>query len=75
MKKKKSSYTVSVPSEHEDPNNAIKMKPRAAAVERAGHEIKENPPSIVKKTSKKFGRKRARKQAIAIMMEKARKEV
>lgn len=47
--------------------------PKASAIEKAGHEIKENPPAVVKHTERKFGKKRARKQKIAIMLSKARK--
>jgi len=43
-----------------------------AKIEAAGHEIKENPPKILVHTRKKFGKKRAEKQKVAIMLSKAR---
>lgn len=48
-------------------------RPPAHAIEEAGAEMKSNPPRQLKKTAKKFGKKRARKQAVAIMLSKARK--
>lgn len=47
--------------------------PSHSKIEAAGHEMKENPPKQLAKTAKKFGKKRARKQKIAIMLSKARK--
>lgn len=44
----------------------------AKLVEAAGHEIKVNPPKILKKTAKKSGAKKAAKQKVAIMLSKAR---
>jgi hypothetical protein len=38
-----------------------------------GHELKHNPPRILKKTARKFGRKRAEKQRVAILLSKSRK--
>jgi hypothetical protein len=38
----------------------------------AGHELKENPPKVVKSTMRKKGPEAARKQNIAIMLSKAR---
>jgi hypothetical protein len=38
-----------------------------------GKELKNNPPSILKSTEKKFGLARAKKQKTAIMLSKARK--
>jgi hypothetical protein len=43
------------------------------ALEKAGHEIKVNPPKILARTAAKYGPERARKQRIAIMLSKARK--
>lgn len=48
--------------------------PKESAIEHSGHELKKNPPKILSRTSKKFGRAKARKQRIAIMLNKARKE-
>ena len=48
-------------------------RPPPRAIEEAGVEMKKNPPRQLKKTAKKFGKKRARKQAVAIMLNKARK--
>ena len=50
-------------------NIGIKSKEK---IEEAGHEIKVNPPKILAKTRKKFGKKRADKQKVAIMLSKAR---
>lgn len=47
--------------------------PSKSSIEKAGHEIKENPPAVVKHTEKKFGKAKARRQKIAIMLSKARK--
>lgn len=38
-----------------------------------GRELKANPPRIVRKTARKFGRDRAEKQRVAILLSKARK--
>ena len=43
------------------------------AIEEAGAEMKANPPAQLKKTAKKFGKKRARAQKVAILLHKARK--
>lgn len=52
------------------PHNAgIKAQ---AKIEAAGHEIKVNPPKILAKTRKKFGKKRMEAQKKAIMLSKAR---
>ena len=47
--------------------------PSAAKLEAAGSEMKENPPSILARTRKKFGAERAEKQRVAILMNKARR--
>ena len=47
--------------------------PSESAIESAGHEMKENPPSILAKTRAKFGAKRAEKQRVAILLNKARR--
>lgn len=47
--------------------------PSKAAIERAGHEMKQNPPKQLAKTAKKFGKSDANKQRVAIMLSKARK--
>lgn len=49
------------------------MPPDRKAIQRAGHELKENPPRILKRTARKYGKKRANKQRIAIMLNKARR--
>jgi hypothetical protein len=41
-------------------------------VEKAGHELKVNPPKVLKQTEKKKGKAQAEKQRIAIMLSKAR---
>lgn len=38
-----------------------------------GHELKVNPPGIVRRTARKFGRERAEKQRVAILLSKARR--
>ena len=43
------------------------------SVKEAFKEVKENPPKVVKKTAKKYGKKRAEKQKIAIALSKAGK--
>lgn len=37
------------------------------------HEVKHNPPKVLRSTRRKFGKERARKQAIAISLSKARR--
>jgi hypothetical protein len=41
-------------------------------LEEAGHELKKNPPKVLKQTAKKKGMHQAEKQRIAIMISKAR---
>lgn len=48
-------------------------KKTARLIEAAGHEMKQNPPKILARTTKKFGAKKAAKQRVAIMLSKARK--
>lgn len=45
-----------------------------AALEAAFSEVKRNPPRVLAKTRKKSGPDRARAQAIAIALSKARRE-
>lgn len=42
-------------------------------LEDVGHELKVNPPSIVASTARKFGPERARKQTVAILLNKSRR--
>lgn len=49
-------------------------RPAVRAIEEAGHEIKMHPPRQLKKSAKKFGKKRARAQKVAMMLSKARKD-
>ena len=42
-------------------------------IERAGAEIRDNPPKVLAKTRRKKGVAAARKQKIAIMLSKARR--
>jgi len=72
---KKTKHGVEIDSQAADKKMAprFKSRPSPAAVESAGHEMRMNPPSQLKKTAKKFGKKRSRKQAVAIMLNKARK--
>lgn len=80
MKKKKgatfSKHGVTV-DDHDEPHTQGRKAgsyPPPASIERAGHEIKQNPPKQLDSTKKKFGKKRARKQKIAMMLNKARTE-
>lgn len=78
MKKKGYNFTkngVTVDDHNESFKQGAKSGsyPSKVSIEKAGHEMKMNPPAAVAHTSKKFGKKRARKQAIAIMLSKARK--
>lgn len=50
-----------------------KSYPPKKNIEAAGREMKANPPAILARTGKKFGKKAARKQKVAIMLNKARK--
>lgn len=50
-----------------------KSYPSKSAIERAGHEMKVNPPKQLAKTAKKFGKADAKRQRVAIMLSKARK--
>jgi hypothetical protein len=47
--------------------------PSKASLESAGHELKVNPPKVLKSTAHKFGKERAEKQRRAIMFSKARR--
>ena len=78
MKKKgytmtKHGVTVDDHDEHFKQGTKSGSYPRSSAIEHAGHEMKVNPPRQLAKTAKKFGKKRAQKQKIAIMLSKARK--
>lgn len=42
-------------------------------LESVGHELKENQPRQLVNTARKFGKKRAEKQRVAILLNKARK--
>lgn len=73
---KKTKHGVEIDSQKAD--SAMKprfgKRPAPAAVEAAGHEMKMHPPAQLKKTAKKFGKKKARAQKVAIMLSKARKD-
>ncbi len=47
--------------------------PPKSAIEKAGHEMKVNPPKQLAKTARKFGAADAKRQRTAIMLSKARK--
>lgn len=47
--------------------------PSRASLKAAGHELKVNPPKILKHTARKFGKSDAQKQRVAIMFSKARR--
>ena len=42
-------------------------------IERAGREVRDNPPKILAKTRRKKGAKAAHKQKVAIMLSKVRR--
>ena len=46
---------------------------KSSILESVGSEMKNNPPSILKTTERKFGIARAKKQKTAILLSKARK--
>lgn len=56
-------------SEFDNPKNY----PSKSAIKSAGHEMKENPPRVLAHTAKKFGKAKAKKQRVAIMLAKARR--
>ena len=62
-------------NEFSNPENrpSFKGSASASAIEKAGHEIKENPPAILAKTRKKKGKAQADKQRVAVMLSKARR--
>lgn len=49
------------------------LKESQKKIKKAFSEVKKNPPSILAKTRRKYGAKRAEKQRIAIALSKARK--
>lgn len=49
------------------------MASKSAILESVGHELKVNPPKILKHTAAKFGKADAEKQRKAILLSKARK--
>lgn len=67
--KKKKSYGVQMDSR----DDKMPSMPGKRSIESAGKEMKSNPPAILAHTAKKFGKKRAKKQKIAIMLAKARR--
>lgn len=38
-----------------------------------GKELRDDPPSVLEKTAKKFGKQRANKQRVAILLSKSRR--
>ncbi len=74
---KKTKNGVEIDSQAADKGMAPRFKskgyPSRDAIKSAGHEMKANPPAQLAKTKKKFGKKRARAQKVAIMLDKARK--
>lgn len=67
---KKTKHGVEIDSQAADKAMSPRFKSRVAS---AGREMKANPPAQIEKTKKKFGKKRARSQKVAIMLNKARK--
>ncbi|HZM78491.1 MAG TPA: hypothetical protein VFC19_22420 [Candidatus Limnocylindrales bacterium] len=49
------------------------MAEKKTTLQRIGHELKQNPPRVLGKTARKFGRARAEKQRVAILLSKARR--
>jgi len=49
------------------------MADKSSILKAVGNEIKNNPPSVLKDTQRKFGIARAQKQKTAILLSKARK--
>lgn len=49
------------------------MPKTSSVLNSVGQELKNNPPSILKSTERKFGIARAKKQKVAILFSKARK--
>lgn len=72
---KKTKHGVEIDSQKADEGMRPRFKsyPAKKSIESAGHEMKMNPPAQLKKTAAKFGKKKARKQKVAIMLNKARK--
>lgn len=73
---KKTKHGVEIDSQAADKGMAPRFKkgyPSRGAVAEAGREMKANPPAQLARTKKKFGKKRARAQKVAIMLNKARK--
>jgi hypothetical protein len=75
---KKTKQGIEIDSQEADKGNAPRFKggsyPSRKSIETAGKEMKNNPPSQLAKTKKKFGKAREKKQKIAMMLSKARKE-
>lgn len=69
---KKVKNGIEIDSAKSDESHYPRM-PVKKDISRAEKELKKNPPEILEHTAKKFGRKKARKQKIAIMLNKARK--
>lgn len=72
---KKTKHGVEIDSQKADADSKPRFgkRPGRGAIEAAGAEMKRNPPEQLKKTAAKFGKKRARKQKVAMMLSKARK--
>lgn len=62
-----------IPTLSKKPGVGVREYPSKQKIQAAGHEVKMNPPAQLAKTAKKFGRAKARKQKVAIMLAKARK--
>lgn len=77
MKKSKSTSEwdnpKNVPTLSKHPGVGVREYPSKHKIAEAAHEMKANPPAQLAKTAKKFGRAKARKQRVAIMLAKARK--
>lgn len=69
---KKTKHGVEIDSQAADKAMAPRFKAKRS-IEDAGHEMKKNPPAQLAKNKKKFGKKRARAQKVAMMLKKARK--
>lgn len=72
---KKTKHGIEIDSQAADKNMVPRFgkRPGRGAVEAAGHDMNMNPPAQLAKTAKKFGKKKARAQKVAMMLSKARK--
>lgn len=64
-----------MPSHFQRAKAASSRQHKAAMTkEQAFHEVKHNPPKILKHTAQKFGKADAKRQAVAIALNKSRRK-